>query len=233
MRSPFENTLQPFVSRVTATLASAFSPKESSGCFSTCDPTFALRFLLLSALPLSLAAGVIPHTRTLAFGPGLSIKLVGEVGGIEIAMDVLRAMLFQLIFDGILILALVLPFASLAKSYGSTRSTYGAIGTVFYRYWLIPGATLISYLAFWFLPDANIGLAMELVVSTLALYFFVRAMWLTARLTYEIATVWAIAVVGVPWIVALLVIALVFPLLATSLGITPQEVLRQYETTAV
>lgn len=230
IRLPFEDTSKPFLSRVTATLASAFNPRETAGGFSTCDPTFALRFLLLSALPLSLVSGVIPHTQTLVFGPGLSVELVGQVGGIEIAIDVLRAMFFQLLFDGITITALVLPFTSLAKSYGNTQSAVGAIGTVFYRYWLIPGAMLISYLAFWILPEVGIGLFIQFVLSALALFFFIRAMWLTARLSYGVGTVWSIAVVGVPWIILLLVVALVLPFLQSSLGITPQEPIKQYET---
>jgi hypothetical protein len=233
VRLPFEDGSQPFISRVIATLASAFNPQETARCFSACEPTLALRFLLISALPLSLATGVIPHTRTLVFGPGLQVDFVGQVSGSEIALDILRAMLFQLLFDGIVITALVLPFASLAKSYGNIQSATGAIGTVFYRYWLIPGAMLISYLAFWVLPDARIGIFAEFVISVLALYFIVRAMWLTARLTYSVGTVWSIAVVGVPWIIVLLVIALVLPLLASSLGITPEEALKQYEKTAI
>jgi len=143
-------------------------------------------------------------------------------------------MIFQLLFDGILITALVLPFASLTKSYGNTQNAYGAIGTVFYRYWLLPGAMLISYLAFWILPDENIGLATEFVLSILALYFFVRSMWLTVRLTYGVGTIWSIAVVGVPWIIALLAVALVLPFLASSLGVTSQEALSgEFTTLAV
>ncbi len=234
VRLPFEDSSRPIVSRVTATLASAFSPLDTARCFSTCEPVLALRFLLLSAFPLSLAAGVIPHTRTLLFRSGFHVHLVGRVSGSEIALDVLRAMLFQVLLDGIVVTALLLPFVSLAKSYGNNQSSHGAIGTVFYRFWLFPGAMLISYLAFWILPDENIGSPIQTVISFLGLYFFGRAMWLTARLTYGVSTLWSIAVVAIPWIITLLVIALVFPLLASSLlGAIPQEAMRQYETTTI
>lgn len=216
---PFEDAALSFWTRVIETVRTAFRPRVTALGFAACRPLSALLFLLISALPLSLAAGVIPHTRTLLFGPGLRISLVGSYRPIEIAFDIVRAMIFQLLFDGIFIAALVIPFASLAKSYGGTKGTSAAIGTVFYRYWLIPAAMLLSYISFWIFPDVRIGFFVELALSALALYLFVIAMWSTARVTYAIGRIWSIAVVGVPWVIVFLVVALVIPVLASFLGL--------------
>ena len=54
--------------------------------------------MLLSALPLALLAGVIPHTRTLLFEGSFKVRVIGTPmpGQFDIALDVARAMGLQL-----------------------------------------------------------------------------------------------------------------------------------------
>jgi hypothetical protein len=224
---PFENTSLSLFSRIVSTFATAFSPHETALCFAQCRPAFALRFLLISALPLSFVSGVIPYTSTLLFGPGLRVDLVGAPTHVDIIVDVLRAMLFQLLFDSLLLAALALPFVSLAKSYGRPRCASSAIGTMFYRYWLVPAAMAGSYISVWISPDEKIGAVAGFVISILALYFLIRAMWSTARVSCGVGPLWSIAVVGVPWVLSFLVVALVVPALGRVFGIVPPETLPQ------
>jgi hypothetical protein len=224
---PFEDTSRSLPSRIVSTFAAAFRPQENALGFARCRPAFALRFLLISALPLSLISGVIPNTKTLLFGPGLHVNLVGTPADLDIVVDVLRAMVFQLLFDGLLLAALVFPFVSLARSYGRPQCASSAIGTMFYRYWLVPAAMAGSYISFWISPDEKIAAVAGFVISILALYFLIRAMWSTARIPCAVGPLWSIAVVGVPWVLSFIVVALVVPILARVLGIVSQEALLQ------
>ena len=218
---PFEDARLPPARRFFATLKAAFFPRASAPSFARARPDYALLFLLLTVLPASALAGVIPFTKTLLFGPGLDLRLVGEPGRAEVVFDVARAMLVQLALDFTTLLALGLPFVTLARSYGRPGAM-GAAGCMFlYRAWLLPAASLSAYAVFWVTPSPELASVLSLTVYAPAMILLVYAMWFTARRAGEIEWTMALAVCGVPWVLAILVSGVVGPTLISIFGVTP------------
>jgi len=217
---PFENRSLSLPGRVLSTLRAALYPRISASSFARSRIQAAARFFLITALPMSALSGVIPHTRTLLFGPGLQVELIGRPGQMEIASDVALAMLVQLVFDAITLLALALPYVTLTRSYGRPGATNAAVAMLFYRAWLIPAASLLSFAMFWVMPAITLSIALTLVVSSLAMVLLVYAMWSTARLTGGIGRPLSIVVVGVPWVLAIVVSMVLTPALIALFGLT-------------
>jgi len=63
------------ITRYFATLASAMSPVHTAPAFAHSEVAPAVRFFLLSALPVAALSGVIPYTKTLMFGSSMQVLL--------------------------------------------------------------------------------------------------------------------------------------------------------------
>jgi hypothetical protein len=209
----WEQTDKPLLVRYFGTLASALSPFRSAPAFAHEDVGAALRFLLVSALPLALLTGVIPHTRTLMFAGDFAVHLVGHPSGFEIAIDVLRAMLAQVALSAVQLGCLLLPYASLARAYAPARKE-AALRVMYYRFWLVPAAMLFVYLAIWMLPAPDPATAqgapppalfVVTSVQLLASVLLMIAMGATARLACGLGPLLSIVLVVVPFMLRVVV----------------------------
>jgi hypothetical protein len=162
--------------RFFGTLGSAFRPMRSAPAFAGGDVRSAWRFALLTIVPAALLGGIVPHTRTLLF-EGLSIEVLGKVTSFEIAFDVVRAMLVELLLSCVRIGCLFFPYVSLVRAYGPAERHLAAARALLYRGWLLPTSMLFSYLAIWMLPPAD-QVAMG---EAPALWFFIAGVDLTSR----------------------------------------------------
>jgi hypothetical protein len=212
---PWEQPAAAVPVRFFATLATALRPVRSAPAFAREDVGVALRFALLSALPCALLAGIIPHTRTLLFAGNFQVKVLGHADQGAIALDVARAMGVQLVLSSVELLCLMLPFVSLVRAYAPARS-HAAARMMLYRFWLLPGAVLLFYLAVWGLPpgpptDAGEvtappgAQALLLLLGTFVPVLLFVAMGSTARLACGLGPLLSIVVVIVPVLLLLLV----------------------------
>jgi hypothetical protein len=200
--------------RFFATLATALRPVRSAPAFAHDNVPAALRFLLLSVLPLALLAGVIPHTRTLLFEGDFRVKLVGHPSSVGIALDVARAGLVEVGLTAVQLGCLLLPFLSLVRAYAHPQRKHAALRVLCYRMWLLPAALLFFYLAVWALPTPDpallqqtppMGWLLVLSVRLLGTVLLILAMSATARLACGLGPWMSMVVVMVPVMLLLLV----------------------------
>lgn len=210
---PWERTGLPWLARYFATLATALRPIRSAPAFARDDLGAALRFMLLSALPLALLAGVIPHTRTLLFEGNFSVRVLGQPSQLEIAVDVARAMGVQLTLSAVEIGCLTLPFVSLVRAYAPARRR-AAVRVMLYRMWLLPAALAAFYFAIWVMPTPPTtatgqappaGWVIVFGLRTIVPVLLFVAMGSTARLACGLGPWLAMVVVIVPVLLLLLV----------------------------
>jgi hypothetical protein len=213
---PWERTDRAGVARYFATIATALRPIRSAPAFARDDVSSALRFMLLSAVPLALLAGVIPHTRTLLFEGEFQVRVLGTPDTAAIAVDVLRAMGVQLALSAVDLACLTLPFVSLVRAYAPARR-HAALRVMLYRGWLMPAALAIFYVAIWMLsvpspasPDQAppAGWLVVFVVRAIVPVLLFVAMGSTARLACGLGPFLSIVLVIVP----VLLLQLVNPL---------------------
>ena len=197
--------------RYFATLGSAFRPIRSAPAFARLEVAPALRFFLLTAVPMALLAGVIPYTKTLMFGSSLSITVQGNPSSAEIATDVVRAMLIQLGLFTLDFAALALPFTSLVRAYADMEKRPAALRALLYRGWLLPGASLIFFASLWLLPGGSTpetATPFLPLIVTVQLTFnalLILSMRATARLACGISPLMSFAVTAVPLVIWVLV----------------------------
>jgi hypothetical protein len=213
---PWERADGSRLTRYFATLATALRPIRSAPAFARDDVSAALRFMLLSAVPLALLAGVIPHTRTLMFEE-FHVRVLGRPDELAIALDVARAMAVQLALSAVEIGCLTLPFVSLVRAYAPARR-HAAVRVMLYRMWLLPAALAVFYLAIWIMP-APPNASPEQVPLGWVILFGLRtivvpvllfvAMGSTARLACGLGPWLSMVVVIVPVVLLLLVNPLV------------------------
>jgi len=221
---PFEDERLPLARRMLATMKAAFFPRQSAPSFALSRFERALPFFLMTVLPTSALAGLIPFTKTLLFNPGLQVEQVGNPGDMEVVVDVARAMLVQLALDGAVLIALALPYVTLSRSYGRPGADSHASCMLLYRAWLLPAASLAAYAAYWVAPTLNLAHALSLVAYVPALLLLAYAMWFTARQAGGIEWHLSLAVCGVPWVLAIVVSGMVGPALVAWIGLTPPVV---------
>lgn len=213
---PWEETSKPFLSRWATTLASAFQPLRYAPLMVGSLRTHALRFFLLSFLPLSLLEGVIPYTHTLRFGPSFQVLITGAHSNEVILMDVLQAMGLSLGLRLIFFMALTLPYISLARAYGKPERQEAALNSMLYRAWLLPLQGLILYVLVWSSPKApamEFQLLMQLL-SIIPIFFMLSCMRATARLACEVGPWASVAVVLVPFALWMATELLILPFLS-------------------
>jgi hypothetical protein len=215
----FENESLPLLPRLLFTMRDAFRPYATALSFLKARVGHAVRFAIITAVPLSALAGIIPHTQTLLFKPGLEVESIHKPGSPDPVTDIAIAMLVQLLFDAATLLSLGLPFVTLTRSYASKGGTDPALSVILYRAWLLPAASLLSYLLFWVSPEPSIAAVMMLVLSTGAFVLFTFALWANARQVSEISTGLSLVVLGVSWMVAIMVSMVVGPALSEAFGL--------------
>jgi hypothetical protein len=208
------------IGRYFGTLGSAFRPVRSAPAFARHEIGPALRFFLVSALPMAALAGVIPYTKTLMFGSSLAVTVQGHPSSAEIATDVVRAMLIQLGLFALDFAALALPFTSLVRAYADVTKRPAALRALLYRIWLLPGATLLFFAALWLLPAGptpEAATPLLPLVITVQLTFnalLLLSMQATARFACGIGPLLSYTVTAVPlvvWIIVQWFIQLVQP----------------------
>jgi hypothetical protein len=151
---PWETQQGSALSRFFRTLAGSFRPLLTAPAFARPGGVRALRFFLLSAVPLAALSGIIPHTKTLLFGNS-AIILQGHPTTLGIALDVLRAMGIQLGAFTVEFVAVALPYVSLTRAYSPAERHAAAMRVLLYRSWLSPFATLFVNVASWVLPSSG------------------------------------------------------------------------------
>ena len=207
---PWESAGGPWLTRLLQTLMTAFSPVITAPAFARPVTFTAVRFALLTALPLSLLAGIIPHTRTLLFA-NMAIVVSDDANSTAIALDVVRAMGFQLALDLIHLVATWLPYVSLVKAYGGEDKRPYAVRTLLYRAWLLPAYTLLVGLFVWpmDLPE-DAGQIDQIAMLPLILpqvlpILFMLALGYSARLASGLSALWSIVVVTIAVMISALV----------------------------
>jgi hypothetical protein len=210
------------LSRYLATLASAFSPVRTAPAFARGEPGAALRFALLTALPLAALAGVIPHTRTLLFRGDFAIEVIGKPTTEQIAFDVAQAALLQVGLTLVSVAALLLPFTSLVRAYAPDKQV-AAARVLYYRAWLLPAAMACFYLVVWAAPTPpglldpaaeavpqgpTLAVAVALLVRMIAPVLLFVAMSATARLACGLGPLMSFVVVAIPIVLMMVAEAL-------------------------
>jgi hypothetical protein len=215
---PFEAGDGTALGRFFRTFGTAFYPWRSAPAFARPGLRPALLFFALSAVPMILLSGVMPHTRTLWFAAG-KIVTQGSPTQQMIALDVARAIAVQVGLSAVELLSLLLPFASLVAAYAPERKE-AAIRLVLYRFWLGPAAALLGQAAAWSLPmsvaaaplDPSQGLPAPIMIAAIlqaALRVFqLLALIATSRLACGLSVPLSLVVVGVPIVLQLLVVPL-------------------------
>jgi hypothetical protein len=199
------------IGRYFGTLGSAFRPVRSAPAFARPQVGPAVKFFLLSALPMAALAGVIPYTKTLMFGSALAVTVQGHPSSADIATDVARAMLIQLGLFSLDFAALALPFTSLVRAYADETKRPAALRALLYRSWLLPGATLLFFLALWLLPPgptpetASPFLPFVLTIQLTFNALLLLSMRATARFACGITPLLSYTVTAVPLVIWMIV----------------------------
>jgi len=211
---PWEEASTGGVGAYLRTLGAAFRPVRTAPAFARDELAPALRFLWLSAVPMALLAGIIPHTRTLEFGDVFGVELLKNPDSATIALDVARAMAVQAGLFAVELAAIALPFTSLVRAYAHPTRRAAALRVVLYRVWLVPGTALLFYLGGWALPAPSqsdvipAGYALLLALRVILPVYLMVAMGATARLACGLGPGMSIVVVLVPFILSAVVDAI-------------------------
>jgi len=190
--------------RFVRTLWSAFQPVHTAPAFARPGLRRAVLFFLLSALPMAALAGVIPHTKTLMFGSAFQVVVQGHPSTATIGLDVLRAMLLQLLVFGVDFVAFALPYTSLVRAYAPPARAGAALRVLLYRSWLAPFAALFFYVGVWMLPGAGKPEEPPPLLPVLLIGQFILHMLLlssmraSARLASGIGALLSFVVVAIP-----------------------------------
>lgn len=207
---PWETREGSALGRFARTLGSAFSPMRTAPAMAREAVAPAFRFFLLTALPLALLAGVVPHTRTLLFRGQFVVELLGQPSPSsgEIAFDIARAMLAQLALSGVELACLYFPYTSLVRAYAPARYA-AAQRVVLYRFWLMPGTLALIYFGVAaFAPEAEEAggspvFALLMMARLLLPVFLLVAMGSVARVACGLSTFKSMLVVIVPMLLLL------------------------------
>lgn len=216
---PWEQPELNFFQRLFGTLATAWQPVRSAPAFGRDELAPALTFALLTFIPLSLVAGVIPYTKTLLFSAPFKITLQGTPlpDQAAIVVDVLRASAIGFAQALAQWLVFTAPYASLVRAYGDPKRRNVPLRAMLYRGFLMPTQQVIFMLLAWALihegssaPQA----AFLVLLSLLPLILLLSTMWSAARLGGGLGPMVSFLVVIIPvtlW-------QYVGPLLATVLS---------------
>lgn len=154
---PWEDPERNIVSRFFGTLATAFSPTLSAPAMARDEVGPALRFALLTLVPLGALSGLIPYTHHLMFGPSFAVTISGTHTGPEIYRDVTNALGIGLLLTLFAFMATAFPYVSLSRSFARPVAGRYAWRAVLYRGWLLALAPLglLMHLSFWGMPEGT------------------------------------------------------------------------------
>lgn len=165
---PWEDRSRSLPVRFVLNALSALSPDSGAPGFARESDTRGAIFALLTIVPLGLASGIIPYTRTLLFGQAFEIQVTRGADGDAITTDVLVAALTGLLVSVVSWLAVALPYVSLSRAYADRGVSTAPLRLMNYRGWLIPlHMTLAAFLP-WCLP-APLGAEAYMLSQLLAL----------------------------------------------------------------
>ena len=165
---PWEDPQRGPIGRFVMTMLGALSPETSAPGFARDATTNGFGFGLVTFLPLALAAGIIPYTRTLLFGSSFEIRVTGGADETAIALDVLMAALTGVLVATVSLAALALPYVSLSRAYADRGVASAPVRLMSYRGWLIPLHMTLTSLLPWILPPPGTDMA-ALLAQLLAL----------------------------------------------------------------
>lgn len=220
--------------RMVDTLVTAVRPRITSPAFARAEVAPALRFALLTAVPLALLRGIIPYTHTLTFGPELAVIAQGDPSTVAVALDVLRAMGISLLVTGVGWCALALPYIHLAKAYGGPVARPATLRVMLYRAWLLPMSSqwatvpgLLLSFARWGLPadPSKVSLFIVGLADLLPLILLLFAMRSSARFAAGTGAVASFLVTVLPFVLLFVAQGLLAELLRPWL---PAELLRPW-----
>jgi hypothetical protein len=135
---PWEDRSRSLPVRFVLNALSALSPDSGAPGFARESDTTGAVFAVLTLVPLGLASGIIPYTRTLLFGPAFDVQVTHGADSHAIAMDVLVAAFTGLLVTVLSWLAVALPYVSLSRAYADRGMATAPVRVMNYRGWLIP-----------------------------------------------------------------------------------------------
>lgn len=215
---PWEDPRRNVVSRFFATILSAFSPESSGASLARESSRTGLLFALLSFVPLALASGIIPYTRTLLFAPGLGIEVLHGATREQIQVDVAVAAAMGLGVSLALVLAIALPYVSLSRAYADRGMPSAPVRIVMYRAWLLPLFLTFWHGLFWIAPaptSAISALALQLP-AVLAVLLLLASLRSTARMGSGAGPLATTAIVIVPLVLMMMVLMMLQPLVPSA-----------------
>jgi hypothetical protein len=222
---PWEDRTRTIFGRYFFTFFTALSPDSSAPRFAREADTSAAVFAVLSIVPLGLLSGIIPYTRTLAFGPLGDVQLIGHPDTNAIALDVLVAAFTGLAVSVIAWLAIALPYVSLSRAYADRGMPSAPIRVMNQRGWLVPFSFFLWHAVPFILPPPTSQLAFDLMHLPAALppILLISAMRAVARMGSGAGPIATLGVVFVPVALFMLAVLFVQPLEVTSeeLGLVP------------
>lgn len=228
---PWADPERGLASRFFATLGEALHPSRSSSSFASGSWRAGISFALLTFVPLTLLAGVIPFTKTLGFGPSWALTAIGHPTSEGITLDVAAALGLGLLTGVAKLAFLAVPYLSLTSAYGKPIESMPARQVLLYRAWLVPlggyGGLLFG-LVVWGLPvePSEAIMSFAAVISLLPLMFVLWSMISAARVA-GVGPFAAMIVVLVPFLVMFIVEQTMMKGLS-SLGVLPDpELIRE------
>ena len=209
---PWEDPSRGALSRFATTVTSALRPVTSAPAFARGETAAPRAFLLLTFVPLALLAAIVPFTHTLLFGPTFRVSTLAAPGGgapdaVAIALDVAQAAGIGLVLNTAQVLALALPYVSLARAYASGGHPPAPVRVVMYRAFLVPLSEVLYFLVVWSAPESPpegflVAAALLRVLPLVLLFVSLRA---TARMASGTRPLASLVVTRVPYAAMLLV----------------------------
>jgi hypothetical protein len=200
---PWEEPSRNVVSRFFGTIATALRPTATAPAFARGDAAAAWPFFALSFLPAALLVGVIPFTHTLAFGSGLAVAMVAGTSGAALAGDVVRAAGIGTLVCTVQLLAMAMPYVSLARAYASKGYEAAPARVLLYRGFLIPIAFLLRDGTAWALPASEHVGEFAQIVALIPLVLLFLSLSSTARMASGAGPFAALGTALVPFVVML------------------------------
>lgn len=163
---PWEDSQQGWLPRFGLTLASALAPIRTAVSMRTSEIGPALRFFLLTFIPLALLAGIVEWTHTLAFGPEFQLTRIGQATDAAVLVDALTASVVGFVWVAVRSLCYALPFVSISLAFADARLNPKAtspqvraqnrtrlVSMMLYRLWLLPAAQVAESILMWAAPS--------------------------------------------------------------------------------
>lgn len=200
---PWEDASASLIKRFFGTLASALRPNASAPAFARDDLARPRSFWALSFLPLAVLSAIVPSTHTLLFGPSLAVSVVGGADQATVAIDVVRAVGIGILVSLVALIALALPYVSLARAYAEKGYEGAPLRVVLYRAFLLPLSQVLLYLVVWSLPRDPSELAglMAAAAQMLPLVLLFWALRSTARMASGVGPFASYLAAIVPFVV--------------------------------